>query len=260
VTDKRKAPACRELGLGGGNRKSISNYKILFPPPKSKRFHSFFGENKVSSESKSALRQIVEKQQPQLFWDPADPTKTRLSAKVVHLTAPPEAPKRSSNRKRKSPLAAQWNDVFLDEVVPFEAFRELSPVARSLLLDLFNVARCIGTETPIGSSARMAADMLKMGKSTGAEAISELEASGFIVSFVRGLQHRKERVASNWRLTFLPFKGTPPTRDFVRRHFKAKDMQGFEETKAKFFNEKIEAMWLENQAKYADEPADFDES
>jgi hypothetical protein len=212
-----------------------------------------------TASAKSSLREIVERLHPQLFWEPDDPTRTRLSAKVVSLT-PPEAQKRPSNRKRKSPLAAQWNDVFLDEVVPFEAFRELSPVARSLLLDLFNVARCIGTETPIGSSSRMAADMLKMGKSTGAEAISELEASGFIVSVVRGRQHRRERVASNWRLTFLPFKGNPPTRDFVRRHFKAKDMEAFEATNAKFFNEKLESMWLENQAKYADKPADFDES
>jgi hypothetical protein len=180
-----------------------------------------------------------------------------LTAKVVHLTVP-ESQKRPSNRKRKSP--AQWNDVFLDEVVPFEAFRELSLAGRMLLLDLFNMARRLGTETPLGCSARTAANMLGMGKSTGAEAISELEASGFIVSIVRGRRHRDERVASNWRLTFLPFKGIPPTRDFVRRHFKAKDMEAFEATNAKFFNEKIESMWLENQAKYADKPADFNES
>jgi hypothetical protein len=37
-------------------------------------------------------------------------------------------------------------------------------------------------------------------------------------------------------------------------------MEAFEATNAKFFNEKLESMWLENQAKYADKPADFDES
>jgi hypothetical protein len=202
--------------------------------------------------SASTLRAIVEKQYPEMFWDPADPTKTRLSAKVISL--------RPSNRKRKSPLPQKWEDVFWDEVVTFDAFHELSPVSRSLLLGLFNMARSFGTDRPIGCSARMAADMLKMGKSTGAEAISELEASGFIVSVVRGLQHRKERVAGNWRITFLPFKGNPPTRDFVRRHFKTKDMEAFEATNAKFFNEKLESMWLENQAIYAQKPADFDES
>ena len=72
----------------------------------------------------------------------------------------------------------------------------------------------------------MAADMLRMGKSNRSRALSALEAKGFIVSIRRSRPHReRERVASCWRLTFLPFKGNPPTRDFVRRHFKAKDME-----------------------------------
>jgi hypothetical protein len=156
---------------------------------------------------------------------------TESAAKVIHLTTPPPK-KRTSRRKRKNPLPQKWNDFFWDQVVPFGAFRELSTVDRSLLMDLFNMTRNLGTDTPIGCSARMAADMLKMGKSTGAQALSSLEAKGFLISVVRGIQHRKERVASNWRLTFLPFKGNPPTREYVR-HYKAMDMKAYAETKAK---------------------------
>src|ERR1700733_8274197 len=72
--------------------------------------------------------------------------------------------------------------------------------------------------------------------------------------------HRRGGGGRHLVFSFFPFKGNPPTRDFVRRHFKAKDMEAFEATNAKFFNEKLESMWLENQAKYADKPADFDES
>jgi hypothetical protein len=164
-----------------------------------------------------------------------------LTAKVIALTAPTPR-KRTSNRKKKNPLPQKWNDFFWDEVVPFVAFRELSTVDRSLLMDLFNIARNLGTDTPIGCSARKAADLLKMGKSTGAQALSSLEAKGFLISVVRGLQHRKERVASNWRLSFLPFKGNPPTREYVRRHYKAMDMEAYAETKAKAGDSK-ESQW-----------------
>jgi hypothetical protein len=202
--------------------------------------------------SASTLRQIVEKQYPELFWDPADPTKTLLSAKVISL--------KPSNRKRKSPLPQKWEDVFWDEVVTFAAFRELAPVERSLLYELFAMARRLGTETPIGCSASMAANMCDVSRRYGVTLLSALEEKGFIVSIVRGRQHRQERVASNWRLSFLPYRGNPPTREYVRRFYKAKDMEAFEATNAKFFNEKLEAMWLENEAKYEAKPADFDES
>jgi hypothetical protein len=163
------------------------------------------------------------------------------ASKVIHLTAPTPR-KRHSNRKKKNPLPQKCNDFFWDEVVSFGAFRELSTVDRSLLMDLFNMARNLGTDTPIGCSARMAADMLKMGKSTGAKALSSLEAKGFIISVGRGLQHRKERVARNWRLSFLPFQGNPPTREYVRRHYKAMDMKAYAETKAKADNSE-ESQW-----------------
>jgi hypothetical protein len=202
--------------------------------------------------SASTLRQIVEKQHPELYWDPNDPTKTRLSAKVISL--------KPSNRKRKSPLPQKWEDVFWDEVVTFAAFRELAPVERSLLYELFAMARRLGTETPIGCSASMAANMCDVSRRYGVTLLSALEEKGCIVSIVRGRQHRKERVASNWRITFLPYQGSPPTRDFVRRYYKAKDIEAYESAKGPFINEKLEAMWLENQAKYAEKPADFDES
>jgi hypothetical protein len=205
-----------------------------------------------AGESKSPMRALVEKQHPEMFWDPADPTKTRLSAKVISL--------KPSNRKRKSPLPQKWEDVFWDEVVTFAAFRDLSPIERWLLVDLFNVARSIGTDTAIGCSARVASDMIGMGRTSGFAALAALEEKGFIASVRRSRPHKTERVASNWRITFLPFKGNPPTRDYVRRFYKAEDMKAFEATNAKFFNAELEAMWLENLAKYAENPADFDES
>jgi hypothetical protein len=182
-----------------------------------------------------------------------------MSAEVFANRTAPKAQKRPPKRKLK--LETKWNVVFLDEVVTSDAFRELSPVARSLLLGLFNMVRSFGTDRPIGCSSREAKKMLNMkSKTTGTDALSVLEASGFIVSIKPGRQHEKERVASSWRLTFLPFKGIPPTREYVRRHYKAKDMEAFEPTNEKFFDEKLEAMWLENQAIFADNPADFDES
>jgi hypothetical protein len=186
----------------------------------------------------------------------SDPTKTRVSAKVIHLTAPPEAQKRPSNRRRKNPLPQQWDDVFFDEVMTSGAFRDLAPAERSLLFELFKMARGIGTDEPIWCAASMAANMCDVSRRYGVTLLSALEEKGFIVSIVRGRQHRQERVASNWRLSFLPYRGNPPTREYVRRFYKAKDMEAFEATNAKFFNEKLEAMWLENEAK----PVDFDES
>jgi hypothetical protein len=142
----------------------------------------------------------------------------------------PEAQKRPSNRKRERLLPEEWEDFFWNEVVPFSAFRALTSVERSLLYELFALARQIGTDTPIRCSASMASDMLNMGRTSGFGALSALEAKGFIVSIRRSRPHESERVASNWRLTFLPFRGDPPTRDFVRRYFKAKDMEALEAT------------------------------
>jgi hypothetical protein len=137
-------------------------------------------------------------------------------------------------RPRKIKLSSKWNRVFLNDVVTSDAFHELSPVSRSLLLGLFNMARSFGTDRPIGCSSREAAKMLNMkSKTTGTDALSVLEARGFIVSIKGGRQHEKEHVASSWRLTFLPFKDELPTRAFVRRHYKAKDLKAFVENEAK---------------------------
>jgi hypothetical protein len=145
--------------------------------------------------------------------------------KPKSLTAP-EAQKRPSTRKRERLLPQEWDDFFWNEVVPFSAFRALTPVERSLLYELFALARHTGTDRPIRCSSREAADMLNMNsKTTGTDALSALEAKGFVVSVVRGRPHKSERVAGNWRLTFLPFCGESPTRDYVRRFYKAEDIK-----------------------------------
>lgn len=61
---------------------------------KSKSFYELFRRINLENElQKPDLRTLVEKQAPGMFWDPSDPTKTRLSAKVVNLPVPvPPAP------------------------------------------------------------------------------------------------------------------------------------------------------------------------
>jgi hypothetical protein len=152
-----------------------------------------------------------------------------VSAKVIPLTAPTPK-KRPSNRKKNPPLPEKWERVFWDEIVPFGAFRNLTPMERSLLIDLFHTARRIGTDVPIGCSARNAADILGMGRTSGFAALAGLEEKGFLISVVRSRSDKRERVASNWRIAFLPFQGMPPRRDYVRRYYKSKDMEAHGQT------------------------------
>jgi hypothetical protein len=223
VTDKRKAPACRELGLGGGNRKSISNCKILFPPPKSKRFQSFFGENKVSSESKSALRQIVEKQHPELFWDPSDPTRTRLSAKVVHLMAP-------ESKRRKPPHRQEISVSVPKHLWDSRAFRALDEYEKVIMFAILAKAREFGTDRPIIFSARMG-EPYGIGRTRTAQALAGIHECGFIVEEGKPRRGKNTGVAATWRVTCLPFQGNPPTYDYQRIFYKNADLKAAEKVR-----------------------------
>jgi DNA-binding transcriptional MocR family regulator len=79
-------------------------------------------------------------------------------------------------------------------------------------------------------SARTLAEQLGVSKSTAARALLQLEDAGFIETVKIGSFRRRDRMASEYRLTFhrCDASGSPPSRAFrnVRKHehgFKSAD-------------------------------------
>lgn len=105
-------------------------------------------------------------------------------------------------------------------------FRALGAVERCLLFEL--VARkdridrlhCKKGHTPddiIGCSVREAANLLGLGKLHAGRAMAKLVERGFIAKAREPSKGPRRRgTSTGWRLTFLPFQGEAPTRDYVK--------------------------------------------
>ena len=133
------------------------------------------------------------------------------------------------------------------------AYRALDPLGRCLLTELLAIAKRVGTDVPITCSARMAADMCAVGKSHGADTIASLEALGFIVCVRRGRPTgRGQGLASEWRITCLPFQGEWPTCDYARIYDRAHNREAFDDRgDEKFLTPELEAQWRRTEARYA---------
>jgi hypothetical protein len=109
-----------------------------------------------------------------------------------------------------------------DHVFTHPAYRALQPVERVLLDELLYVARRLGTDEPIIFSADMAANGANVKRSVAARALLGLRKKGFIVCLKSGDRRSgaKGRKATEWRLTFLPYQGEPPTLDYRAAHYK----------------------------------------
>jgi hypothetical protein len=102
-------------------------------------------------------------------------------------------------------------------VIDSTAYRALSPVGRSLLVEI--ARRFNGRNNGfIGMSVRDAAERLRVSKDTGQRAFKELEDLGFIVCASRGHFDRKSPHASEWRITVWACNrtGALPSKEFMR--------------------------------------------
>jgi hypothetical protein len=140
-------------------------------------------------------------------------------------------------------------------------YRALTPLERCLLTELLAVAKRVGTDVPINGSVRMAADMCGVGKSHAAEAMSSLEAKGFIVRVRRGEKRGRRGFASAWRITCLPFQGEWPTCDYNRIHDRKHDRKLAEDRAGaeKFMTPELEALWVRTEASFAKKTIHFDD-
>jgi hypothetical protein len=97
------------------------------------------------------------------------------------------------------------------------AFKDLSPDAVRVYIDMAMRYGGPGSNNGrIHYSAREAGSVLHKGKTTGAAKLKELQEHGFIVSIVCGGFNRKDRHATEWRLTEFDCDITrqPASRDF----------------------------------------------
>ena len=120
--------------------------------------------------------------------------------------------KRSPDRWKKDPPHSR-----LYHHVQFSpAYRVLSCTAKSLLMDM--IALSLGRNNgDFFLSVRDAQRLLCKGSDACiTKAFRQLEKYGFIAAIQRGSFSRKIPTATVWRLTFLPFEGQPPTREFER--------------------------------------------
>lgn len=100
-----------------------------------------------------------------------------------------------------------------EEVLGSPAYRDLTPAARSLLLEflrIFRPARNGALSISIVNCARL----IRVNKDTAGRAFRELAEHGFIV-MTQG-EWWQERKAREWRLTFEESGGQEPTDDWKR--------------------------------------------
>ena len=94
------------------------------------------------------------------------------------------------------------------------AWRHLSPVARALLIEVWE--RHDGENNgDIALSCRQASEALGVGKNTPTRLFRELEEKGFLRATARGAFSRKTKSATTWRLTAEPCNGEPATKEFM---------------------------------------------
>ena len=100
-----------------------------------------------------------------------------------------------------------------------DAWRSLDATARAIYVEM--ASRYGGTGSNNGRlpyAVREAAVSLRIGKTTAARALKELQDRGFIVPTTKGAFSLKRRHATEWRLTEFPCDVTHalPTKEFSR--------------------------------------------
>jgi hypothetical protein len=100
------------------------------------------------------------------------------------------------------------------------AWHDLNPVARAIYIEIAKRYAGVGSNNGrIPYSVREAAKELKIGPATASRALATLVDHGFIVPVTKGAFSRKNRHATEWRLTEFPcdVTNTPiGTKDFMR--------------------------------------------
>jgi hypothetical protein len=97
------------------------------------------------------------------------------------------------------------------------AWRILTPVARAALIEVLAIYN--GSNNGyLALSARTAAERTNCSKDTAARAFHELCRAGFLELSIQGAFHRKDRHASEWRVTLHPCNRThePASNAFMR--------------------------------------------
>jgi len=100
-------------------------------------------------------------------------------------------------------------------VLHSDAYRSLSPAARALLVELYDLYNG-QNNGEVFLSHRDAAKRLGVGKNLAGKALRELKDRGFIRVQQLGSFHQKVRHATEWVLTEFPHAGNLPTKDFMR--------------------------------------------
>lgn len=98
-----------------------------------------------------------------------------------------------------------------------EAWRALTPAARAVYLEV--ARRYNGSNNGfLGLSVREAAERCRINKDTASRALEALRVAGFIECITPGGFSRKDRHASEWRLTIerCDRSGNGPTKAFMR--------------------------------------------
>jgi hypothetical protein len=95
------------------------------------------------------------------------------------------------------------------------AYRSLSPAARALLVELYDLYNG-QNNGQIFLSHRDAARRLGVGKNLAGKALRELKNRGFIRVQQQGSFNQKVRNATQWTLTEFPHANELPTKDFMR--------------------------------------------
>jgi hypothetical protein len=101
-------------------------------------------------------------------------------------------------------------------MVRSHAWRTLSPVARAVLIEVLAIYN--GSNNGyLALSARTAAERANCSKDTAARAFHELIRSGFLELSIQGAFFRKDRHASEWRVTLHPCNRThqPASKAFM---------------------------------------------
>jgi hypothetical protein len=129
-----------------------------------------------------------------------------------------------------------------DHLFSHPAYKKLDSFERNVMTEMLALARRQGTGYPLNCSARMAASMCNMSKSQADRTLASLEKKGFIVSKGRGFKRGLVKIASQWRITCLPYQGEAPTRDYVRTYYKGQDKLADDAKGQPFFTPELEAL------------------
>lgn len=100
-------------------------------------------------------------------------------------------------------------------VLKSAAWRSLSPVARSILIELYDLYDGQNNGN-VFLSVRRAALALNIGKNAAAVGLKQLQERGFIKARQKGAFSLKARHATTWVLTEFEFADQLATKDFTR--------------------------------------------